>query len=126
MRMRNSAMIAGNVRLNSKSLAFSISSASEGGARARVVSVIAESDLRVVERNCWLGNLLRCDSLGSETWGSWSLALMVVAEGGGIRVLEVEAMIMFAMAVLVILSTRWDCLCYLLVCKCFVYARGGR
>lgn len=46
MRKRNSAIIIGSVKLKSKREAFSISSASEGGAMARELARMTEMVLR--------------------------------------------------------------------------------
>lgn len=85
----------GSVRLKSKSAAFSISSAKEGGAMASEVAAIMERDLRVVEEGIFeIGNLI----VGSEFW-IWRMGILgVVGEGEtGIKHLE-EAIIMLAMA----------------------------
>ncbi|PON81410.1 hypothetical protein TorRG33x02_227610, partial [Trema orientale] len=90
----------GSVRLKSKSAAFSISSAREGGARAREVAAARERDLRVEdERACnWVFEIFGI--LGSEIWAREILGLEAVAGAameGGDKGLE-EAMIMLAMA----------------------------
>ena len=46
MRNKNSAMMIGKVKLKSKSAAFPISSAKEGGASANEVAVMSEMVLR--------------------------------------------------------------------------------
>lgn len=90
----------GRVRLKSKSAAFSISSAREGGAKESDVAAMRERDLRVEverERN-WgflriVGVRVRVRVLGMENLG----VLVEAMEGGAERGLE-EAIITFAMA----------------------------
>jgi hypothetical protein len=84
----------------SKSAAFSISSAKEGGAKVKEVAAMRERDLRVeVERDrSWGLVILR--SSGKESRGIWSLGLELVGREEDERVmrgLEVP-MIMLAMA----------------------------
>ena len=100
MRTKNSTMIIGSVKLKSKSAAFSISSAKEGGVKVKEVAAMREKDLRVeVERaRSWGLVILRI--LGKESCGIWSLGLVLAGreeEGRVMRGLE-EAMIMLAMA----------------------------
>ncbi|PON71353.1 hypothetical protein PanWU01x14_074930 [Parasponia andersonii] len=90
----------GSVRLKSKSAAFSISSAKDGGARAKEVAAARERDLRVEdERECnWVFEIFGI--LCSEIWAREILGLEAVAVAameGGDKGLE-EAMIMLAMA----------------------------
>ena len=97
-------MMMGRVRLKSKSAAFSISSAREGGAKANEVAARRERDLRVgmEEERVWgFGReSLRVGILGRVMWRMGSLGEGV---GGGelvetgIKDLE-EAIIMLAMA----------------------------
>ena len=99
MRKRNSAIIIGRVKLKSKSEAFSISSASEGGAKANELARITEMDLRFDGRERIsgdLGNLGR-GSFGIGICGRESLVLGDEGMEEVIRALE-EAMIMLAMA----------------------------
>lgn len=94
----------GSVRLKSKSAAFSISAAKEGGAMASEVAANMERDFRVLEegtrdRSSW-GFEIENLSVGSEFW-IWRMGILGVGEGElvetGIKHLE-EAIIMLAMA----------------------------
>ena len=100
MRTKNSTMIIGSVKLKSKSAAFSISSAKEGGAKVKEVAAMRERDLRVeVERDrSWGLVILRI--LGKESCGIWNLGLVLVGREEEERVMRglEEAMIMLAMA----------------------------
>lgn len=65
MRKRNSTTMIGSVRLKSKSCAFSIASAIEGGARAAIKArdfTVAEEKDRAL--------LLREEEMGLGIWGS--------------------------------------------------------
>lgn len=65
-------MIMGKVRLKSKSAAFSISAARDGGENASDVTATAESDLRAEDES--LGNFCGIFSEdGILIWGIWIL-----------------------------------------------------
>lgn len=89
----------GRVKLKSNRAAFSISTAREGGAKAREEAARRERDLRVegARDKIWSFENLRGEILGSEIWRlGRSLGEGEMVETG-IRGLE-EAMIMLAMA----------------------------
>lgn len=102
MRKRNSAIMIGSVKLKSKREAFSISSASEGGAMANELARMTEMDLRVdgIERvSRDLGDLGR----GSFGKGIWVRESLNLGDGGMVKDEEViktleELIIMLAMA----------------------------
>lgn len=102
MRKRNSAIMMGSVRLKSKREAFSISSASEGGTKARELARTTEMVLKFdgIEKGLRdLGDFGR-GSFGKGIWGRESLNL---GDGGMVEDEEVikaleELIIMLAMA----------------------------
>ena len=100
MRTKNSTMIIGSVKLKSKSAAFSISSAKEGGVKVNEVAAMRERDLRVeVERDrSWGLVILR--SLGKEICGAWSLGLELVGREVDERVRRGLAVPMIMLAML--------------------------
>lgn len=91
----------GRVKLKSKRAAFSISSAREGGAKDREVTVKREMDLRVAEENeriCWDFKNFGVGIFGIESWElCWSFGLEGKVDAMGTIGFE-EAMIMLAMA----------------------------
>lgn len=92
-------MIMGKVRLKSKSAAFSISAARDGGENASDVTATTESDLRVEDER--LSNFCGIFSEdGILIWGIWILGFGDCEEmGGGVSGLALEdATIMLAMA----------------------------
>lgn len=88
----------GRVKLKSKRAAFSISSARDGGAKAREEAARRERDLRVegTRDKSWGLQILRRGVLGSEICSTGTLGGGEMEETG-IRGFE-EAMIMLAMA----------------------------
>lgn len=110
----------GKVRLKSKSEAFSIASASDGGARVSEVAARRERDLRVEEEreSNWVLVIFGVWNLGSEMWRRETLGeeVGVVKEREG-HVGLVEAMIVLAMALQRHRESVKDCgMC---MCECY-------
>lgn len=100
---KNSAAMMGSVKLKSKSAAFSISTAREGGATASEAARTTEMDLGR-ERSWWSLGILDRGGLGKESWigESFSFGVGGMVEEQVIRALE-EAMSMLAMPSLFLL-----------------------
>ncbi|KAE8701594.1 hypothetical protein F3Y22_tig00110540pilonHSYRG00058 [Hibiscus syriacus] len=97
MRSKNWTIMMGRVKLKSKSAAFSISAASEGGAKDKEVSVKREMDLRV--GICWVFKSFGVGIFGRESCGIfWSLGFEGEEEATMVITGFEEAIIMLAMA----------------------------
>lgn len=109
MRIKNSAAMTGRVKSKSKSAAFSISEAKEGGATESEAARITEMELERERRSWGLGKLGR-DNFGNESWIGENLSF---GAGGtvGDEVISAlwEAMIMLAMAALLFLVGLYGC-----------------
>lgn len=102
MRNKNWTIMMGRVKLKSKRAAFSISTAREGGAKDKEVTVKREIDLRVAEQSegiCWVFKNFGVGSFGRESCG---ICLSLGLEKDDEAEMEItgfeEAIIMLAMA----------------------------